>query len=97
MGGAPLPDPPRPAAVHCRGRQVTPNLTSCTFTFGLLCLEELTPISVFSSRLEMEKWVEDIQMAVDLAEKSSGPTPEFLASSPPDNSEWWGEQILHSQ
>jgi FERM/RhoGEF/pleckstrin domain-containing protein 1 len=38
-----------------------------------------------SSRLEMEKWVEDIQMAVDLAEKSSGPTPEFLASSPPDN------------
>lgn len=34
----------------------------------------------------MEKWVEDIQMAIDLAEKSSGPTPEFLASSPPDNS-----------
>jgi len=33
----------------------------------------------------MEKWVEDIQMAIDLAEKSSGPTPEFLASSPPDN------------
>lgn len=25
-------------------------------------------------------------MAIDLAEKSSGPTPEFLASSPPDNS-----------
>lgn len=38
----------------------------------------------------MEKWVEDIQMAIDLAEKSSGPTPEFLASSPPDNSEWRG-------
>lgn len=38
-----------------------------------------------SSRAEMEKWVEDIQMAIDLAEKSSGPTPEFLASSPPDN------------
>uniref|UniRef100_A0A8P0PHS8 FERM, ARHGEF and pleckstrin domain-containing protein 1 n=2 Tax=Canis lupus TaxID=9612 RepID=A0A8P0PHS8_CANLF len=38
-----------------------------------------------SSRSEMEKWVEDIQMAIDLAEKSSGPTPEFLASSPPDN------------
>lgn len=34
----------------------------------------------------MDKWVEDIQMAIDLAEKSSGPTPEFLASSPPDNS-----------
>ncbi|XP_054575869.1 FERM, ARHGEF and pleckstrin domain-containing protein 1 isoform X2 [Eptesicus fuscus] len=38
-----------------------------------------------SSRSEMEKWVEDLQMAIDLAEKSSGPTPEFLASSPPDN------------
>ena len=25
-------------------------------------------------------------MAIDLAEKSSGPAPEFLASSPPDNS-----------
>ncbi|XP_039108452.1 FERM, ARHGEF and pleckstrin domain-containing protein 1 [Hyaena hyaena] len=38
-----------------------------------------------SSRSEMEKWVEDIQMAIDLAEKSSGPTPELLASSPPDH------------
>lgn len=38
-----------------------------------------------SSRAEMEKWVDDIQMAIDLAEKSSGPTPEFLASSPPDS------------
>ncbi|XP_058898001.1 FERM, ARHGEF and pleckstrin domain-containing protein 1 isoform X2 [Kogia breviceps] len=38
-----------------------------------------------SSRSEMEKWVEDIQMAIDLAEKSSSPAPEFLASSPPDS------------
>ncbi|XP_008821814.1 FERM, ARHGEF and pleckstrin domain-containing protein 1 isoform X2 [Nannospalax galili] len=38
-----------------------------------------------SSRSEMEKWIEDIQMAIDLAEKSNGPTPELLASSPPDN------------
>ncbi|KAM5289387.1 FERM, ARHGEF and pleckstrin domain-containing protein 1 isoform 2-T2 [Ctenodactylus gundi] len=38
-----------------------------------------------SSRSEMEKWVEDIQMAIDLAEKSSGPVSEFLASSPPDS------------
>ncbi|XP_062959001.1 FERM, ARHGEF and pleckstrin domain-containing protein 1 isoform X2 [Cynocephalus volans] len=38
-----------------------------------------------SSRSEMDKWMEDIQMAIDLAEKSSGPTPEFLASSPPDS------------
>ncbi|XP_058526500.1 FERM, ARHGEF and pleckstrin domain-containing protein 1 [Ochotona princeps] len=38
-----------------------------------------------SSRAEMEKWVEDIRMAIDLAEKSSGPSPELLASSPPDN------------
>ncbi|CAO2591920.1 FERM, ARHGEF and pleckstrin domain-containing protein 1 [Lemmus lemmus] len=38
-----------------------------------------------SSRSEMEKWTEDIQMAIDLAEKSNGPIPELLASSPPDN------------
>ncbi|KAM8976794.1 FERM, ARHGEF and pleckstrin domain-containing protein 1 isoform 1-T1 [Pelodytes ibericus] len=37
-----------------------------------------------NSRAEMEKWSEDIQMAIDLAEKSSGPVPELLASSPPD-------------
>lgn len=39
-----------------------------------------------STRAEMDKWTEDIQMAIDLAEKSSGPAPELLASSPPDNS-----------
>ncbi|XP_069858808.1 FERM, ARHGEF and pleckstrin domain-containing protein 1 [Dipodomys merriami] len=38
-----------------------------------------------SSRAEMEKWVEDIRMAIDLAEKSSGPSADFLASSPPDS------------
>ncbi|XP_077014675.1 FERM, ARHGEF and pleckstrin domain-containing protein 1 isoform X2 [Tamandua tetradactyla] len=38
-----------------------------------------------SSQSEMEKWAEDIQMAIDLAEKNSGPAPELLASSPPDN------------
>ncbi|XP_069496846.1 FERM, ARHGEF and pleckstrin domain-containing protein 1 isoform X2 [Ambystoma mexicanum] len=38
-----------------------------------------------SSREEMLKWMEDIQMAIDLADKSSGPVPELLASSPPDN------------
>ncbi|KAM4699939.1 FERM, ARHGEF and pleckstrin domain-containing protein 1 isoform 3-T3 [Discoglossus pictus] len=37
-----------------------------------------------SSRSEMEKWSEDIQMAIDLAEKSGGPIPELLAGSPPD-------------
>ncbi|XP_052561822.1 FERM, ARHGEF and pleckstrin domain-containing protein 1 isoform X6 [Tympanuchus pallidicinctus] len=38
-----------------------------------------------STRAEMDKWIEDIQMAIDLAEKSSDPAPELLASSPPDN------------
>ncbi|XP_075056029.1 FERM, ARHGEF and pleckstrin domain-containing protein 1 isoform X1 [Mixophyes fleayi] len=37
-----------------------------------------------STRAEMEKWSEDIQMAIDLAEKSGGPIPELLAGSPPD-------------
>lgn len=33
-------------------------------------------------------------MAIDLAEKSNGPTPELLASSPPDNSKWCGCVLL---
>ncbi|XP_053563799.1 FERM, ARHGEF and pleckstrin domain-containing protein 1 [Bombina bombina] len=37
-----------------------------------------------SSHAEMEKWKEDIQMAIDLAENSGGPVPELLAGSPPD-------------
>uniref|UniRef100_A0A670KHV6 FERM, ARHGEF and pleckstrin domain-containing protein 1 n=1 Tax=Podarcis muralis TaxID=64176 RepID=A0A670KHV6_PODMU len=37
-----------------------------------------------SSRTEMDKWTEDIQMAIDLAENCNGPTPEFLGGSPPD-------------
>uniref|UniRef100_F7GEK9 FERM, ARHGEF and pleckstrin domain-containing protein 1 n=1 Tax=Monodelphis domestica TaxID=13616 RepID=F7GEK9_MONDO len=50
-----------------------------------LCGQHQSIIVAASSRIEMEKWIEDIQMAIDLAEKSSGPTPELLASSPPDN------------
>ncbi|KAH0517278.1 FERM, RhoGEF and pleckstrin domain-containing protein 1 [Microtus ochrogaster] len=42
-------------------------------------------VAASSSRSEMEKWTEDIRMAIALAEKSNGPTPELLASSPPDN------------
>ncbi|KAM9031034.1 FERM, ARHGEF and pleckstrin domain-containing protein 1 isoform X1 [Sarcophilus harrisii] len=50
-----------------------------------LCGQHQSIIVAASSRIEMEKWIEDIQMAIDLAEKSSGPTPELLASSPPEN------------
>ncbi|KAJ6660894.1 hypothetical protein lerEdw1_017051 [Lerista edwardsae] len=38
-----------------------------------------------SSRTEMDKWTEDIQMAIDLAENCNGLAPEFLGSSPPDS------------
>ncbi|XP_063160893.1 FERM, ARHGEF and pleckstrin domain-containing protein 1 isoform X1 [Candoia aspera] len=37
-----------------------------------------------SSRIEMDKWTEDIQMAIDLAENCNDPAPEFLGNSPPD-------------
>lgn len=86
VGGAPLPHPAGPAPVHHRGRQVTlkPDFSPPSAPYPLWP-ENLTSVS-FSSRSEMEKWVEDIQMAIDLAEKSSDPAPEFLASSPPDNS-----------
>ncbi|KAG8452044.1 hypothetical protein GDO86_004005 [Hymenochirus boettgeri] len=49
-----------------------------------LCSHNQTIIVAASSRAEMEKWSEDIQMAIDLAEKSSGHIPEVVASSPPD-------------
>lgn len=34
----------------------------------------------------MEKWVEDIKMAIELADKCSGPSAEILSSSFTDNS-----------
>ncbi|XP_073520274.1 FERM, ARHGEF and pleckstrin domain-containing protein 1 isoform X2 [Phyllobates terribilis] len=37
-----------------------------------------------SSQAEIEKWSEDVHMAIGLAEKSGGPVPELMASSPPD-------------
>ncbi|XP_073425648.1 FERM, ARHGEF and pleckstrin domain-containing protein 1 isoform X3 [Dendrobates tinctorius] len=37
-----------------------------------------------SSQAEIEKWSEDIHMAIGLAEKTGGPVPELMASSPPD-------------
>uniref|UniRef100_A0A7N6AF12 FERM, ARHGEF and pleckstrin domain-containing protein 1 n=1 Tax=Anabas testudineus TaxID=64144 RepID=A0A7N6AF12_ANATE len=36
---------------------------------------------------EMERWVEDIRMAIDLAEQSSSPNTDLLSTSPSDNSE----------
>uniref|UniRef100_A0A3B3T907 FERM, ARHGEF and pleckstrin domain-containing protein 1 n=1 Tax=Paramormyrops kingsleyae TaxID=1676925 RepID=A0A3B3T907_9TELE len=40
-----------------------------------------TVVVAASSASEMEKWMEDIRMAVDLAEKSSGLSSDLLASS----------------
>lgn len=34
----------------------------------------------------MEKWVEDIKMAIELADKCNGPSAEILSSSFTDNS-----------
>lgn len=36
-------------------------------------------------------------MAIDLAEKSNGPAPELLASSPPDNSKWRGPLVQRTR
>lgn len=96
MGRPALPDPAGPAAVHHCGCQVTrrlprPPRLPRPRPPRAGCWAELTRVCLPSSRSEMEKWVEDIQMAIDLAEKSSGPMPEFLASSPPDNSKWRAE------
>uniref|UniRef100_U3ET62 FERM, ARHGEF and pleckstrin domain-containing protein 1 n=3 Tax=Micrurus TaxID=8634 RepID=U3ET62_MICFL len=37
-----------------------------------------------SNRTEMDKWTEDIQMAIDLAENCNDPASEFHGNSPPD-------------
>ncbi|XP_034274179.1 FERM, ARHGEF and pleckstrin domain-containing protein 1 isoform X1 [Pantherophis guttatus] len=37
-----------------------------------------------SNRIEMDKWTEDIQMAIDLAENCNDPASEFHGNSPPD-------------
>lgn len=39
-----------------------------------------------SCAAEMERWVEDIRMAIDLAEQSSGPHADLLATSLSDHS-----------
>ncbi|XP_043927242.1 FERM, ARHGEF and pleckstrin domain-containing protein 1 isoform X1 [Protopterus annectens] len=44
-----------------------------------------TVIVAASSRVEMDKWIEDIQMAIALSENYTGPAPELLASSPTDS------------
>uniref|UniRef100_A0AAY4B9F3 FERM, ARHGEF and pleckstrin domain-containing protein 1 n=1 Tax=Denticeps clupeoides TaxID=299321 RepID=A0AAY4B9F3_9TELE len=38
-----------------------------------------------SSAAEMEKWVDDIRMAIELTDKCNGPSPEILASSLTDS------------
>ncbi|XP_051913740.1 FERM, ARHGEF and pleckstrin domain-containing protein 1-like [Hippocampus zosterae] len=38
-----------------------------------------------SCAAEMERWVEDIRMAIDLAEQSDGPRADLLSTSPSDN------------
>ncbi|KAM3837800.1 FERM, ARHGEF and pleckstrin domain-containing protein 1 isoform 1-T2 [Vipera latastei] len=37
-----------------------------------------------SNRIEMDKWTEDLQMAIDLAENCNDPASEFHGNSPPD-------------
>ncbi|XP_047210973.1 FERM, ARHGEF and pleckstrin domain-containing protein 1-like isoform X2 [Girardinichthys multiradiatus] len=38
-----------------------------------------------SCAAEMERWVEDIRMAIDLAEQNSNPNTDLLSTSPPEN------------
>ncbi|RXN01965.1 FERM, RhoGEF and pleckstrin domain-containing protein 1 [Acipenser ruthenus] len=44
-----------------------------------------TVVVAASTAAEMDKWIEDIKMAIDLAEKCNGLAPELLASSPPES------------
>uniref|UniRef100_A0A8C4ESE0 FERM, ARHGEF and pleckstrin domain-containing protein 1 n=1 Tax=Dicentrarchus labrax TaxID=13489 RepID=A0A8C4ESE0_DICLA len=46
---------------------------------------------------EMERWVEDIRMAIDLAEQSSSPSTDLLSTSLSDNSKSDGGAELESE
>lgn len=48
--------------------------------------ESAVRLCVSSCASEMERWVEDIRMAIDLAEQSSSPHTDLLSTSPTDNS-----------
>lgn len=41
-----------------------------------------------SSAAEMDKWMEDIKMAIELADKCNGPSSEILGSSLTDSSKF---------
>lgn len=45
-----------------------------------------------SSLAEMEKWMQDIKMAIDLAKTSNGPTSDVLTCTLTDNSKLDGKQ-----
>ncbi|XP_015218975.1 FERM, ARHGEF and pleckstrin domain-containing protein 1 isoform X2 [Lepisosteus oculatus] len=44
-----------------------------------------TVVVAASCAAEMEKWVDDIKMAIELAEKCNGPSSDLLATSSPEN------------
>ncbi|XP_014831792.1 PREDICTED: FERM, RhoGEF and pleckstrin domain-containing protein 1-like isoform X2 [Poecilia mexicana] len=52
-------------------------------SFTLFGLRQSVVVAA-SCAAEMERWVEDIRMAIDLAEQSSSPNAELLSTSPPD-------------
>lgn len=55
----------------------------------VLVLFSILSICVFfssSSLVEMEKWMEDVKMAIEMAKTSNGPSSELLTSSLTDNS-----------
>lgn len=52
-------------------------------------VQHSVPLCVFfssSSLVEMEKWMEDVKMAIEMAKTSNGPSSELLTSSLTDNS-----------
>lgn len=54
----------------------------------VLVLFSILSICVFSSSslVEMDKWMEDVKMAIEMAKTSNGPSSELLTSSLTDNS-----------
>uniref|UniRef100_A0A7N6BI58 FERM, ARHGEF and pleckstrin domain-containing protein 1 n=1 Tax=Anabas testudineus TaxID=64144 RepID=A0A7N6BI58_ANATE len=57
------------------------------------CLKFKQTLKIKTSLVEfMERWVEDIRMAIDLAEQSSSPNTDLLSTSPSDNKDGGAEQ-----
>lgn len=70
---------------HLLREQFLTTWLSCCDCWDVLSIVFL-PTSPCSSLTEMENWIEDIKMAIEMAKTSNGPSSDLLTSNLTDNS-----------